>query len=263
MSIEMYDWTNKVAAITGASSGIGAVTAKMMAERGATVLLMARSEDKLAELSRQLPGTSDAFILDVGSAESVERVFREALARHGRIDVLVNNAGFGMFKWVQDTELADFERMMNVNYMGVVRCTKAVLPSMLSAGSGHIVNVASLAGKIATAKSAGYSASKHAVIGFTNSLRQELAGKGIRVTAINPGPVDTPFFDIADPSGGYVSRIRALMLKPEQVARSIVRAVEAGRPEADLPKIASFGVKLFHLFPRTFARAGRRFLNFK
>ncbi|RKN85194.1 SDR family NAD(P)-dependent oxidoreductase [Paenibacillus ginsengarvi] len=253
----------KIVAITGASSGIGAKTAELIARRGGTPLLMARNREKLSELAGRIGGRCETYELDVSSASSVERVFDLVHKRHGKVDVLVNNAGFGKFVMFEDTPLDDFEKMMDVNYMGLVRCTKAVLPPMRSAGSGQIVNIASLAGKIGTAKSAGYAATKHAVLGLTNSLRQELAGSGITVTAINPGPVDTPFFDLADPSGTYAANVKWFMLTPDQVAMSIVRAMERGRAEVDLPAVAGFGAKLFHLFPRTFERFSRRFLNLK
>ncbi|MDF2720516.1 MAG: oxidoreductase [Paenibacillus sp.] len=256
-------WNGKIAAITGASSGIGATVAKRIADKGGTPLLLARSRDKLAELADRLGGRAEAIELDVASTESVNETFSRILQRYGRIDVLINNAGFGMFERFEDMDVDSFEKMMNVNYMGIVRCTKAALPSMLEAGSGHIVNIASLAGKIATAKSSGYAATKHAVLGLTNSLRQELFGTGIAVTAINPGPVDTPFFEVADPSGSYVANVRKMMLTPERVAEAIVRAVETRRAEVDLPAIAGFGAKLFYLFPRTFERISRKFFDLK
>ena len=124
------------------------------------------------------------------------------------------------------------------------------MPSFLARGGGHIVNVASIAGKIGTPKSTGYTASKHAVLGLSNALRLELAGTGVAVTAINPGPIDTPFFALADPDGTYVNNVRWFMLKPEKVASRIVKAIESRKAEVDLPLAAAAGVKLYQLFPR-------------
>lgn len=120
-------------------------------------------------------------------------MFTEILAAYGRIDILLNNAGYGKFAGFTEMEAQEFDDMMDVNYMGIVRCTKAVVPHMLQRGSGQIVNVASMAGKIGTARSVAYTATKHAVLGFTNALRQELRKSGITVSAVNPGPIATDF----------------------------------------------------------------------
>jgi short-subunit dehydrogenase len=254
---------NKIALITGASSGIGALIAVKLAEKGAVPILAARTEEKLREVAASLPGRHAVRRLDVTDAEQVEAAVRSLIAEFGGIDILINNAGYGVFERFVDASLAEYESMMNVNYMGTVRCTKAVLPHMLSRRSGHIVNIASLAGKFGSAKSAGYSATKHAVLGFTNSLRQELVGTGVGLTAINPGPVETPFFDKADPSGNYVKNVAAFLLKPDKVAGEVVRAIEKERTDVILPSYAGFAVKVAQLFPRTFDRLAYKMLNKK
>ncbi|WP_195575810.1 SDR family NAD(P)-dependent oxidoreductase [Paenibacillus sp. 1001270B_150601_E10] len=254
---------NKVVWITGASSGIGALTAKYISEAGGIPILAARSEAKLREAAQGITGPHECVVLDVTDNEQIHMVLEGILERHGRVDVLINNAGFGLFKTAMDLTLQEFEEMMDVNYMGVVRCTKAVLPSMLARGEGHIVNIASIAGKIGTPKSTAYSASKHAVLGFTNSLRMELAQSGVTISAINPGPIDTPFFDKADPSGQYVNNVRWFIMPPERVAKKIVSVIEKGRTEADLPGLASFGVKLMQLFPRLSSGVAAKVLNKK
>ncbi|GIP41271.1 oxidoreductase [Paenibacillus sp. J31TS4] len=253
----------KVVIVTGASSGIGALLAEELAKREAVPILFARSEEKLRRIAERASAPMDWYAVDVTSDEQVEDAVRAVLQKHGRIDILVNNAGFGLFERVAATPMDAFREMMDVNYFGTVRCTKAVLPAMLEAGSGQIVNVASMAGKVGSAKSAGYAATKHAVLGFTNSLRPELAGTGIRVSAVNPGPVDTPFFDRADPTGHYVKNVGWFLLQPERVVRTIIRVIEKSKAEADLPFAAAFATKLYQLFPRLLDRIANRLLSRK
>ncbi|RED57109.1 SDR family NAD(P)-dependent oxidoreductase [Cohnella lupini] len=255
--------TGKVVLITGASSGIGALVAKLLADKGAIPVLTARSVEKMQKLSSAIQGEHAIYEMDVTSEELVDRVTSQVLDRYGKIDVLLNNAGYGEFIPFANAPLAHFEEMMDVNYLGTVRCTRAVLPSMMASGGGHIVNVASIAGKMATAKSTGYSASKHAVLGLTNALRQEMRGTGIMVSAVNPGPIDTPFFDRADPDGNYVRNVRWFMMSPDKVARAIVSVIEKRKPELDLPWIASAGVKIMQLFPRASEALFGRFMNKK
>lgn len=254
---------NKVVLITGASSGIGALAASKLAERGAIPILTARSHDKLLELSASIRGEHAVYEMDVTSNEQVHKVIAQVLQRYGKIDVLLNNAGYGEFMPFPSAPLSHFEQMMDVNYMGTVRCTHEVLPYMLQAGVGHIVNVASIAGKLATAKSTGYAATKHAVLGFTNALRQELRGTGVMISAVNPGPIDTPFFNRADPEGTYVRNIRWFMLSPDKVVNVILSVIERRKAERDLPMSAAIGVRFVHLFPRISDALFGRFMNKK
>ncbi|SDD71689.1 hypothetical protein SAMN02799630_03292 [Paenibacillus sp. UNCCL117] len=254
---------DKIVVITGASSGIGALMAQRLAERGAVPVLTARSEAKLLEAAKRVRGQHGMFVLDVTRADQAEDVMSRIMEQYGRIDILINNAGYGVFERLVEAPLREFEDMMDVNYMGTVRCIKAVLPHMLERRCGHIVNIASMAGKIGSAKSSGYSATKHAVLGLTNSLRAELAGTGVFVTAVNPGPIDTPFFDRADPGGTYVSNVRWFMLKPDKVVDRTLRAIERRASEINLPFTAAAGVKLFQLFPGVFEKIGNRLLNKK
>ncbi|MCD1259719.1 SDR family oxidoreductase [Paenibacillus athensensis] len=253
----------KIALITGASSGLGALLAQQLSARGATVALTARSAGKLEQVAAGLNGPAVVYPMDVQQTEQVRLTVEQIIERFGRIDLLINNAGYGRFETFLNMSQEQFADMMDVNYMGIVRCTQAVLPHMLRNGSGHIVNIASMAGKIGSAKSTAYAASKHAVLGLTNSLRQELSGTGIAVTAINPGPIKTPFFEIADPEGNYVKKVEWFMLNPDKVARAIVRAIESGRIEKDMPWSASLGVKLVQLFPGLFDRIAAKVLNNK
>lgn len=254
---------NQLIVITGASSGIGAEMARLLSAEGAFVVLAARSEDKLKAVAEGLPGKCGIVKLDVSSEESVEQAFREIADRYGPVDCLINNAGFGYFKPFDQLEIGDFEEMMNVNFTGAVRCTKMVLPAMVKAGHGQIVNIASIAGKLGTAKSTAYSASKHALLGFTNSLRQELKGTGVTISAVNPGPIRTPFFEVADPEGSYVKNVGWFMMEPEKVAKTVVKVIRRKQTEADLPFPAAFGTKLYQLFPRIADKVSGRFINNK
>lgn len=246
----MVKLTNKVVLITGASSGLGAGVASLLVEKGAIPILTARSEDKLEALSRQLKGEHHIIRMDVQQDEDVKRVVEQVIQKYGRIDILMNNAGFGQFKTITEMPVEDYQHMMDVNYMGIVRCTKAVLPHMLAAGTGQIVNIASLAGKFPTAKSTSYTATKHAVLGFTNALRQELRKTKIKISSINPGPIATAFFDRADPSGDYVKNVSQLMMTTDKVSRDIVKVMEKRKEEQDLPRIATPAMRLYGLFPR-------------
>jgi hypothetical protein len=135
---------------------------------------------------------------------------------------------------------------------------------MLEAGEGHIINVASLAGKVATAKSSAYTAAKHAVIGFSGALRQELAGTGVKVSVINPGPVDTPFFERADPSGEYVRNLPAwFMLEPRDVAAAILDTIIRYKAEKNIPWVGGLGAKLLQLAPGMFEKMAQRIINIK
>ncbi|GKU75810.1 SDR family oxidoreductase [Paenibacillus sp. L3-i20] len=240
----------KVVFISGASSGIGAITASMLASRGAIPVLTGRNLEKLKERAAVIGGNCSYYVMDVTDMKQVEETVQAVIARYGKIDILLNNAGYGQFESFTDMPIESFEAMMDTNYLGIVRCTKAVLPYMLKQGNGHIVNIASMAGKIGSAKSTSYTATKHAVLGFTNALRMELKPKGIFVSSINPGPIDTGFFAIADPSGSYVKNVSWFMMKPAYVSKAIIRVMERKKAELDLPHAASVGIKLYGLFPR-------------
>ncbi|HEY2492446.1 MAG TPA: SDR family oxidoreductase [Paenibacillus sp.] len=254
---------DKVVVITGASSGIGALTAKFLSEQGAIPILIARSQDKLEAVANQLSGQHELIVMDVTKQEQVKNVMNDIIHKYGQIDVLLNNAGYGKFESILDMPIEHYSDMMDVNYMGTVRCTKAVLSHMLERGEGHIVNVASIAAKIGTARSTAYTATKHAVYGFSNSLRQELRGTGITVSTVNPGPIDTPFFELADPTGGYVNNIRWFMMKPDLVARKMVKLMNKKQEEINLPWLAAVGIWFYQLCPRFADKLTYRMMNKK
>ncbi|WP_026694738.1 SDR family NAD(P)-dependent oxidoreductase [Peribacillus kribbensis] len=255
---------DKVVAVTGASGGIGREIALKAAERGAHLVLMARSVDKLETLKQEIESRYEhkayVYNLDVSDARKIEKVFADIQQEAGPIDVLINNAGFGVFKEAHEVDLEEAKAMFEVNVLGLVACTSAVLPEMKKRRSGHIINIASQAGKIASPKSSIYSATKHAVLGYTNSIRMELADDGIKVTSVNPGPIATNFFNIADESGSYVKNVQKFMLQPEFVAEKVVDAMLTDKREINLPGWMSLGSIFFSLFPKSFERIGRKFI---
>ncbi len=253
--------------ITGASGGIGAEMAALCAERGARLWLLARNQEKLEEIAGALGTRYGAEVntdrLDVSDTEAVQSVFARILGEWGYVDVLVNNAGFGVFREAHEAPIEEIKGMFDVNVIGLMAATGMVLPSMRSRKSGHIINIASQAGKIATPKSSVYSATKHAVLGYSNSLRMELADLGVHVTTVNPGPIATNFFNIADEKGTYVKNVQRFMLQPRYVAEKVVDSMLTGRREINLPRWMNAGSTIYALFPRLFEKAGRRAFNKK
>lgn len=257
----------KMIAITGASGGLGMEIARHAAKNGANLILMARSYDKLEKLRDELTAkySIDVYVygLDVSKREDVEKTFKRIEQEAGVIDVLVNNAGYGVFDHVLDMDLDDAEGMIETNVLGLITCTKLVLPGMVNRRFGHIINIASQAGKMATPKSSVYSATKHAVLGFTNSLRMEMHGKHVYVTSVNPGPIRTNFFNIADKEGTYIKNVDRLMIDPVKLAGRIVDAMITGKREINAPSWMNAGSKIYGLFPRTFETLGRSQFNKK
>ncbi len=222
--------------ITGASRGIGRSLAIDCARRGATVIGCARSQEHLKEVLKELKPISpkSAVILcDVADRRQVQTMIGKILTDFGRIDILINNAGMGLRQPFGETPLQTIEEIMSTNYFGAVYCIHAALPSMVARGSGHIVNVSSVAGIIGTLNMAGYCASKFAMNGLSESLYHELKPLGISVSVVCPGPVKTEF----NRSFAQVPPISpaSLIIPAEAVAKAIIKAIEKRRFEAVLP----------------------------
>lgn len=183
----------KIALVTGSSRGIGRAIAWRLVKADCDVILLARSAQELGELAMEIKTAGReamAIPTDLRDADQIESAVQKALKYFGRIDILVNNAGLWHYGAVQDFGVAEWDEMFDVNVRGTFLTTKYVLPSMLSRGSGHIVNIVSVSGLIGEAQAAGYNATKWAVRGFSQSLVKEVRDKGIRVTVVNPGGVN-------------------------------------------------------------------------
>jgi NADP-dependent 3-hydroxy acid dehydrogenase YdfG len=184
----------KVVAVTGASSGIGEATAVACARAGAAVALAARRLDRIQELAQRIQaegGRALAVQTDVGEEEQARAFVKRTSAELGRLDVLVNNAGVMLLGPIERAPTEEWRRMINANVFGVLYCTHAALPIMREQGGGHIVNVSSVAGRIARQGSGVYNLTKFGVGAFSESLRQEGVAMGLRVTLIEPGAVAT------------------------------------------------------------------------
>jgi len=211
-----------VAVITGGSRGIGKAIGGALASNGANVVLAARSARDLDAAVRELQTDGLAAVAvptDISLQEDVEKLISSTYEKFGRIDILVNNAGIGVFKPAVEMRIEEFDAMWNVNVRGVFLATKAVLPHMLKAKSGNIVNIASLAGKNSFKGGTGYAATKWALRGFASSLMLEIRESNIRVVTIFPGSVNT-HFSSTNLRGDKITQ-------PEDVADAVVFAVTA------------------------------------
>ncbi|MEL7363661.1 MAG: oxidoreductase [Bacteroidota bacterium] len=183
----------QVVLITGASSGIGKATAERLLADGHTVYVAARRVEKMQGLADQ---GATALAMDVTKTEDVERVVDQIIAEQGRLDALFNNAGFGLYGAVEDTAIDDARYQFEVNLFGLARLTQLVLPHMRAQGFGTILNTSSIGGKIYTPLGAWYHATKHALEGWSDSLRLEVEPHGIRVVIVEPGIILTEFGDV-------------------------------------------------------------------
>ena len=222
----------RVALVTGASSGIGEATAASLAAEGARVAVAARRSDRLNALVERLRHAGREAIAiqaDVAEQASAERMVETTVERFGRLDVLVNNAGLMVLAPFATSNPDDWRRMIDVNVLGMLYCTRAALPHLKRARSGHIVNVSSVAGRLPFATGTVYCATKYAVVGFSDTLRKELLADKIRVTVIEPGAVQTELVQqVTDKSTREtIAKWQASMrqLRSEDIASAILYAV--------------------------------------
>jgi len=225
---------DKVAIITGASSGIGYATALALSKAGAKVAIGARRVDRLEDLEKKTKENNGEVYsqrLDVTKKDDCNSFVQNVLKKWGSVDILVNNAGLMPLSFVKNLKIDEWDQMIDVNIKGVLYCTAAVISHMIEQQSGHIVNISSVAGRIVFPAGSVYCATKHAITAFSEGLREELSvRKNIRVTCIEPGVVSTELTNtITDESlKGFVENSKKMeSLKAEDIANAILYAVDA------------------------------------
>jgi NADP-dependent 3-hydroxy acid dehydrogenase YdfG len=237
----MLESSNKVAIVTGASSGIGYATSLALSKAGVRVAVGARRTDRLEELEKQISKNNsnervgeDIFIqkrLDVTSKPNCDSFVESVVRKWGKVDILINNAGLMPLSFFKNSKVEEWEQMIDVNIKGVLYCTSAAIPYMLDKKSGHIVNISSVAGRIVFAGGSVYCATKHAITAFSEGLRMELSPRyNIRVTCIEPGAVSTELLEtITDKSMTKFIEASKNMetLQSEDIVNAILYAIQA------------------------------------
>ena len=211
------DLVKRVAIVTGASRGIGLAIAEALIARGARVVGLARDARRLQNLVGRLGNAFFPLVCDVGITEEVAEAVRTTQRTLGSPDILINNAGVGRFGPVDELSLHDWDEMLATNISGLFHCVRHAAPMMKARRHGHIVNVASIAGKVAYPNASGYNATKFAVRGMSKALADELEAFGIKVTSIYPGATDTAFGS---------GRPGPVTMRPEEVAEAVVFCLE-------------------------------------
>jgi NAD(P)-dependent dehydrogenase (short-subunit alcohol dehydrogenase family) len=243
----MDGFKNKVAIVTGGASGIGQAISEALGENNAYLVIAdvnLEGAQKVAAAINEKGGKAEAVQLNVKSAEDVQKLVTETVAKHGRLDLIFNNAGVGVGGEVRDLSLADWQHTIDVNLMGVVYGTAAAYAVMVKQGFGHIINTASLAGLLGAPFMVPYSASKHAVVGLSKSLRAEAADLGVKVTAICPGYIQTNIFDASAwrkiQKDEIVRQIPFKLMEAKEAARIILRGVARNKAIVVFPRYAKF-----------------------
>jgi short-subunit dehydrogenase len=254
----------KTVLITGASSGIGAATARAVARAGGRPILLARTQELLDALVAEIGGEARAYSVDCGDREAVARAAEQITAEVGTPDVIVNNAGAGGFFFFDETDPEEFERMMAVPYFAAVYVTRAFIPAMIARGSGHVVTVNTPIAFFAWASAAGYAGARWALRGFSEALRADLRGTGVGVSQVVPAKVSSTYFEHnpgAERAIPGVSRVVGTVT-PEQVADRIVQAVEREQRLVLMPLTLRVLVAFGRLWPQPIelllASTGRR-----
>lgn len=256
----------KVIWVTGASSGIGLELCRQLAARGARIVLSARREEVLHEIVDTLPGgASQHWVcpLDLADVDSIEPAVARYLEAIGSVDVLINNGGISQRSLFLETDLSVYRRLMDVNYLGTVAMSKALLPAMVGRRDGMVVSVSSVAGKVGSKLRSGYSGSKFAVVGFMDCLRAEVAAQGVQCLTVCPGSIQTNIaFNALDASGEAQQKNDKSIVNGMGVSecvQQIIKAMEAGKDEVVIGQgVSALAPTIKRLFPGLFNRISAR-----
>lgn len=246
-----FSLANKTVFLTGASGGLGEQLAITLASQNASLVLVARNEERLKNVAEKCQkittGQVAYYACDLTDEEQLAQMLTDLSTLD--VDVVINNAGLGYFKNAVDFSQQEIDTMLDLNLKAVIRITQHFLPTLVAKKSGMVVQIVSQSGKIATPKTSIYSATKFAVIGYSNALRLELKKQGVHVMTVNPGPIATNFFNVAEPTGHYLESLGGIVLSPQVVAWRIVDGIHHYKREVNLPKAMDFAGKLNTVFP--------------
>jgi dehydrogenase/reductase SDR family protein 7B len=257
-------FSNKTIWITGASSGIGEQLAYDLSDFGATLILSARRVAALETVKGKCKGANNKIFivpLDLAQHDTLPKVAQEVIAEHGKIDILINNGGISQRAFAVDTSFDVDKRIMDVNYFGTIALTKAVLPNMIQHQHGQILNITSVVGKIGIPKRTAYSASKHAIHGFMNALRAEVAQHDINVINVCPGYVKTNVSHNALTGKGFSNNKQDKNIENgmtvQYVSSRVLNALRKRREEVYIGKKEVLAIYIMRLFPKLFFKIAK------
>ena len=257
-STRRMNYRERVAIVTGASSGIGRQVALDLARRGAALVVCARRAELLTQVARECEAAGapvEPLVGDVAERPFVEELAARALRRFGRLDIVVNNAGISKHKQIYHVTADEVDYVMRVNFLAPAYLTLAALPAMLRQGEGYVVNISSAAGKIPPPRETVYAASKFALNGFTEGLWLDLAGSNVHVAVINVGPIDTEIWHKTDEPTPY----RGRKFPPRVISQAVFTCIERRRHEMWVPRTLVLAWMLRIFLPRLYRAGAARY----